>query len=66
MSSYMIFFLIMNFSPDMCLSFLDLFRFQVALYYIKEKKIECGGSVINPGVVNVKNLVLINPLKRNA
>ena len=57
----------MKFSQDMCLSFLDLFRFQVALYYIKEKKIECGGSVINPGVVNVKNLfVLINPLKRNA
>jgi len=55
----------MKFSQDMCLSFLDLFRFQVALYYIKEKKIECGGSVINPGVVNVKNLfVLINPLKR--
>jgi len=56
-SSYMSkYFLFMEITNNLCLSFPDLFRFQVAIFNVIDNKTDCSGSIINPSDANIIKL----------
>ena len=45
-------FLCMKIANDLCLSFPGLFRFQVAIFHVRDNDTGCSGSIINPSDTN--------------